>query len=344
MKRYDFADAAKAVAIYFVIVGHAVSQSTSVFRFLFAFHMPFFFFISGYCMSENSLAADFGTFVKRRAKKLLIPYALFAVAGFIIMAVFDSWKPGLSPFEFAMKYVYYTQPPALGQTWFLVALLVTSVLFYCAYRFAFHARGKARFIRYGAAMLLFAFLGAIVLEKVNVPRFGRLPWKADTALTAVVFMMAGHAVGKTGFPGKTGMPLRLVLTLILPFIVWAAAVKGNGYVNICDCIYGNVLLYYTGAVAGCLWVCLLGKWLEKVRWVRWLGRNSMPIFGIHSFVLWAWIRVYCKLITHVDEEHPAVSVFTLLIIPVLAYACSALSVPVYGKIMGFLTERKTKEN
>ncbi|MDO4809559.1 MAG: hypothetical protein Q4A04_06315 [Eubacteriales bacterium] len=40
MKRMDFADAAKAVALYFVIVGHAV---------------PF--------------AGDFGTFVKKRAEK-----------------------------------------------------------------------------------------------------------------------------------------------------------------------------------------------------------------------------------------------------------------------------------
>ena len=164
MKRLDFADAAKAIALYLVIVGHAVSKDTEVFRFIFAFHMPFFFFISGYCMPEKSLAADFGTFVKKRAKKMLIPYAVFAVIGFGIMLVFDSWKPVLTPFDFAMKYVYYTQPPALGQTWFLVALLVTSVLFYCAYRFAFQARGKARFISYGAAMLLFAFLGALVVS------------------------------------------------------------------------------------------------------------------------------------------------------------------------------------
>lgn len=76
-------------------------------------------------------------------------------------------------------------------------------------------------------------------------------------------------------------------------------------------------------------VFMLGKWLESVRWICWLGKNSLPIFGIHSFILWAWIRVYCKTITHVDEEHPAVSIFTLLIIPVLAYACSALFVPFY---------------
>ena len=65
---------------------------------------------------------------------MLIPYAVFAVIGFGIMLVFDSWKPGLTPFDFAMKYMYYTQPPALRQTWFLVALLISSVLFYISCR------------------------------------------------------------------------------------------------------------------------------------------------------------------------------------------------------------------
>ena len=55
MKRLDFADAAKAVAIYFVIVGHAVPFAGDTFRFIFAFHMPFFFFISGYCFSKKVL-------------------------------------------------------------------------------------------------------------------------------------------------------------------------------------------------------------------------------------------------------------------------------------------------
>ena len=333
MKRFDFADAAKAIAIYFVIVGHAVSSRTEVFRFIFAFHMPFFFFISGYCFSEKSFAAGLGTFVKKRAKKMLVPYAVFAVIGFGIMLVFDSWKPGLSPFDFAMKYVYYTQPPALGQTWFLVALLVASVLFYTAYRVASCFRGKARLLVYGMAMLLFAFVGSVICQIVNIPVFGRLPWKIDTALTAVVFMMAGYAVKKTGFPEKPGLFFRAVLTVLLPVVVWFVSVKKNRYVNICDCIYGNIVYYYIGAIAGCLWVCLLGKWAEPVGWLCRLGKNSLPVFGIHSFVLWAWIRVYCKTITHVDEQHPAVSVFTLLIIPVLTYACSVLFVPVYNKIM-----------
>lgn len=293
-------------------------------------------------MPEKSLAADFGTFAKKRAKKMLIPYAVFAVIGFGIMLVFDSWKPVLTPFDFAMKYVYYTQPPALGQTWFLVALLVTSVLFYTAYRIVTALPEKTRPAAFGAAMLLFAAAGVIVYHNVDIPRFGRLPWKIDTSLTAAVFMMAGHAVRKTGFPEKPGPVLRALLTVLLPGLVWLVSVKGNGYVNICDCIYGNLAHYYTGALAGCLWVCLLGKWLDQVRWLCWLGKNSLPIFGIHSFVLWAWIRVYCKLVTHVDEEHPAVSIFTLLILPVLAYACSALFVPVYRWGMGKLSSIKKK--
>ena len=343
MKRINFIDTAKALALYLVVVGHTVSSTSPYFRFIFAFHMPVFFFFAGYCFKDRDIALGIGKFIAKKAKALLIPYAIFAVIGFAIMLVFDSWKPDLSAFDFAMKYVYYAQPPALGQTWFLIALLMSSIMFRLVIGFittrdktgveaGTSGNIKLRPIPYILVMAAFAAAGALVCKVIHIPRFERLPWKIDTALTANVFMLAGYAFSKLGIMDKIKKPAMAVLTVILPVIIYFTAVRLNGYVNICDCIYDNVGLYYIGAFAGSIWMCILGKWLEQVNWLAWLGKNSMPIFGIHSFVLWAWVRVYCKII-HQDMVHLPDSLISLVIIPIIAYACSTLFVPVYNKVL-----------
>ena len=58
-KRLAFPDAAKGMAIIAVIIGHSLSlHSTDVTHilnnFIFSFHMPLFFMVSGYFYSNNN--------------------------------------------------------------------------------------------------------------------------------------------------------------------------------------------------------------------------------------------------------------------------------------------------
>ena len=55
-QRINWIDWAKVFAIYLVILGHHISKDAEgesfVKNFIYAFHMPFFFFISGYLFKE----------------------------------------------------------------------------------------------------------------------------------------------------------------------------------------------------------------------------------------------------------------------------------------------------
>ena len=46
--RLVWVDAAKAVAIIAMILGHEVAEGTSLHTWIFSFHMPIFFILSGY--------------------------------------------------------------------------------------------------------------------------------------------------------------------------------------------------------------------------------------------------------------------------------------------------------
>lgn len=86
---------AKGLAIFLVVFGHIVTGPPPlgndwyivIRTALYAFHMPFFIYLSGYIFfytdSANRARGNFGAFVKRRAERLLIPFILF---GLLIIA------------------------------------------------------------------------------------------------------------------------------------------------------------------------------------------------------------------------------------------------------------------
>lgn len=86
---------AKGLAIFLVVFGHIVTGPPPlgndwyivIRTALYAFHMPFFIYLSGYIFFYTDSAArargNFGTFVMRRAERLLVPFLLF---GLLIIA------------------------------------------------------------------------------------------------------------------------------------------------------------------------------------------------------------------------------------------------------------------
>ena len=67
-KRIEYVDIAKFIAVTSVIFGHKLLSLTALF---FPFHLPIFFIIAGYFISEKSNVKEF---VKRKLVALIIPY------------------------------------------------------------------------------------------------------------------------------------------------------------------------------------------------------------------------------------------------------------------------------
>ena len=73
-KRMDWADLCKFVGIFFMVWGHAgVSPGVDVY--LHSFHMPVFFFLSGYLLSVSKHRLP--EMLASRFKSLIIPYFVF---------------------------------------------------------------------------------------------------------------------------------------------------------------------------------------------------------------------------------------------------------------------------
>ncbi|MCU1321256.1 MAG: acyltransferase 3 [Acidobacteriaceae bacterium] len=71
-ERIAWIDVARGIGILLVVLGHLESGLPS--RIIYAFHMPFFFFLSGYV---HKIQGDYAGFFRKRCIHLLVPYVAF---------------------------------------------------------------------------------------------------------------------------------------------------------------------------------------------------------------------------------------------------------------------------
>ena len=76
--RLEYIDIAKGIGLILVVFGHLFSYNGELSIIIFSFHMPLFFFISGYCFCPHKYN-DFESFLVKKVKHLVIPYLIFSI-------------------------------------------------------------------------------------------------------------------------------------------------------------------------------------------------------------------------------------------------------------------------
>ena len=138
--RIDWIDNLKAIGIYLMVLGHHETMSNDVVKYIYSFHMPLFFFISGFLFYYERYPTIKG-FALQRIKTLIVPYFVFSFITFIIFVLFTkirhpeqiaSGKVNLidnffSIFISANGIIMMSHSPPL---WFLTCLFLTEIQFY----------------------------------------------------------------------------------------------------------------------------------------------------------------------------------------------------------------------
>ena len=224
--RFHWIDALKGFGIVLVVFAHH-SLPVALEIYIYSFHMPLFFFISGFLFNFVKYSESAANFVKERFRSLIVPYFFFAaltglfnffqdsvyqpsITNFVffpkVYFFLDSvYQPSITNFVFletnALSSIYYLlyspgsiiyyNPPL----WFLPCLFVTELLFYEFAKKCFREPKKLVLWLIAAGVIGYLVAGVIrYLYSVNMPF--RLPWNADVALTAVVFYGAGNLFRK----------------------------------------------------------------------------------------------------------------------------------------------------
>ena len=170
MKENNIATA-KAIGIILMVVGHAISQNFA-YRFIYMFHMPLFFFCSGYFFKVPSSLKEVGIFAKKRIKGLYFPFVKWGFIFLMLHNLFCDWHLynildtnyySISDHLYRFRSLLFTmtgQEQLLDPFWFLKELLLSSMLI-CVVTFVLRKYDfKYKDV---AVWLLFIFLTVITL-------------------------------------------------------------------------------------------------------------------------------------------------------------------------------------
>nr|WP_232502177.1 acyltransferase family protein [Azoarcus olearius] len=268
-------DAARAIGIVLVVIGHARGCPPWLSMLLYSFHVPLFFWLAGAVVSEARLFEPAGRTVARLARRLLGPYLFFFTAAYLYWLATRGigekaarwgdrpwWEPlqGLATGQGELLYV----DPAL---WFLPALFVTAGTYAALYR-----RFSAATIAGGA--LVFALAWCVFFPDSG----SRMPFALDVLPAALVFYACGHWMYP--YLRACGRVPRRVVVLVAA--AWLALAFANGRVDLNQLRFGEaVLLYFAAAGAGILMVLLLAPYVRSNRLTDWLAASTLLIFASH---------------------------------------------------------------
>ncbi len=244
-KRILWIDVARGIAILLVVLGHCIGDLNDPGnRFILAFHMPLFFFLSGMCASENVIPVK--KYLVKKVKTLLVPQAVLGILNFLLN------RCGVNDFL----------------TWFLIVLFYVSILFF------FLQKMKVLGSVLGKVLVILAdFVLIIGMNYWNITTMLHL----EIVPMAFLFYYLGYRV--KCYDRKIASNKNSCWIFLGPVVVAISAV--NTPVAMYENNYGNIFLFLTGAVSGIVFVCEGAKCLKKNDLLGWYGRNSIIIYILH---------------------------------------------------------------
>ena len=240
--RIYWLDYAKVIGVFLMIYGHG-SLCGDLRNYVYSFHMPMFFLISGMLYKPLSLRDTF----RKNWRGLMVPYLLLNIICYIPQLLAMLWH-GTLTFEkvyyswgavlFGLGYNTMGFVPISTPCWFIYTLFIAKLLMAL-----FVKKGK-----YGIQFLiLISVIATVFLQYEQID----LLIPIDSTLLAIPFICAGYLLKCKIIPLVQGYSLLMKFISVSFLLLWLVLVPFNGKIDMNTCKIGESLFvfYITATIA-----------------------------------------------------------------------------------------------
>lgn len=284
---------AKGFGILLMVLGHAGCPD-GVRSYIYVFHMPLFFFLSGYCFNDKYLSSP-KTFVLRKIKGLYLPYVKYALLFlllhnlFLNLNVYNEEYDTMGAFpkvyllkDFAVRvFNIITRMTGceqlLGGFWFLKQLLLASIVGFFIIRFSRNIKYK------GGILLIIAFL--LKWSGLSIP-FWDIGW---LSFLAAAYFVVGYDFSRWEIKYSSFiMIITFGLVITICSFLYDAEMEHNTLHSLFPCFFAAVL--------GCISMFFLSNIIASKSKVL---TTALFYIGNHSLSILVWSFLCFKLVSWV---------------------------------------------
>lgn len=308
IKRDKGIDFIKGIAIILVVLGHVITNGVSsqviingyiikLCNIIYFFHMPLFFFISGYLTKKyinenNNIDKEK---VHKKILALIIPYISFSTIYLLTKIFFASSGAVINPVS--IKDIVLIMIKPIGEYWFLYALIVFNILYFglqsrklyyllggvlaiSCYFYRFELFQNIEGLRRSLPFFIYFYLGNVfnILRTKKNKLINRL--NKEIIIGLVVFFLVGLYNSQYL---KDNMLLKLIYTNII------------------------IILFFVGSSL------LTDDFIEE------LGRNTMSIYLIHPFFVVINKILFKGIAVKFEWSYIVVSTILSVLVPYIIY-------------------------
>lgn len=285
-ERLYWVDTLKGIGIICVVIGHLYANSFA--GFLYLFHMPLFFIVSGYLLRPE---ADLRAYALRKARHLLIPYLSFLVLLYPVdfYTALTDGSPHTLRFDLRLVAVPILGGKLLsGATsifWFVTCLFLTQQIV----NFLVVRLSRQRVLLLMAVFLALAYANALLL-----PGFW-LPWGTNIVLAAAPLFYLGYLARERRLHAPLWISLLLALLALALYMADSLDTPDMKSTH-----YGTPIFTLIFSVA---WVALLADLSRRLSAIPYLhsglealGAASMAVMYLHEV-----LRIFLQSALHLAD-------------------------------------------
>ncbi len=316
--RIDWMDYAKGICILLVIVGHEPNLPAWLKSFIYTFHMPTFFYCSGYFFTTG--CENFKSFLLKKAKSLLLPYYVYSISSYIAFDVILNWiqREPINVKKFWGIFIQLQKSDFKNDIWFFTGLMIANIYFFIIKKVIvrlasskklihlFHLKQSWRIqVRITDVFLcVITFIMAIVLFVIRKFNDFLMPWYLDVAVLALPFMAVGYFMRIYGTDmwkswsrkhrrvswESIGCCGSLIICIVFTYLDYRLCGTNIDY-HLCR--MGNPITAYSAGFSGIAFIFLICRRIKHFGILKFIGRYS----NLYYLMDWVGSLIILKIIS-----------------------------------------------
>jgi fucose 4-O-acetylase-like acetyltransferase len=268
LNNIDWVDTLKGIGIVLVVIGHIYSGFIS--KFIFLFHMPLFFFISGFLFKKKESQMSY---FKSKVWQLLVPYSIYLIIFYLAFTDFPNTQSEL--IKYIVKPIFGGRAliNETGVFWFVTCLFFTQQI--AQYLISNFSENKINIVIISS--LIIAYLDSYFFSQYVIPL------AFDVVFAALPFFYLGYIIRQ-----KKYFPPLLLLILISTVSVFLLFLYEDFRVNMKYVDYGIPIISLLGGLSIIFLIILIAKKISQYKTVRnfinLLGKASLTIMFLHQTI------------------------------------------------------------